>query len=156
MLHRLNYGVGMDMSRASGLDCQEAKDQEVVKTGRVYVAPGDYHMVVERSGTQSVIKLLQTPPENFCRPSAEPMLRSLVKIYGGRLLLVVLTGMGADGLSGAKDVVAAGGTVVAQDEETSVVWGMPGAVANAGICSEVLPLQEIGPYIKGRIMRSAA
>ena len=75
------------------------------------------------------------------------MLRSLVKIYGRRLLTVILTGMGQDGLKGAQEVVNAGGTVIAQDEETSVVWGMPGAVANAGICNQILPIKEIGPQL---------
>ncbi len=148
--------LAQHLTRASGLDCQEGKEGEVVLAGRVYVAPGDYHMAVELEAARPTIRLLQTPPENYCRPSADPMLRSLIKVYGGRLLLVVLTGMGADGLGGARDLVAAGGTVVAQDEESSVVWGMPGAVANAGLCSEVFPLQEIGPFIKGHIMRSAA
>ena len=84
------------------------------------------------------------------------MLRSLAKAYGSRLLTVILTGMGSDGLKGSQDVVAAGGTVIAQDEATSVVWGMPGAVAGNGVCSSVLPLEEIAPQISKMFMRSAA
>jgi two-component system chemotaxis response regulator CheB len=84
------------------------------------------------------------------------MLRALAEIYGPRLLAIILTGMGSDGCKGAEAVVAAGGTVIAQDEETSVVWGMPGAVATAGLCSAILPLSEIAPYVRKLVVRSAA
>ena len=105
-------------------------------------------MTVEKKGAGLVLATNQGPPENFCRPSAEPMLRSLVDAYGaGSLLCVVLTGMGADGRAGAKLIADGGGTVVAQDKETSVVWGMPGAVAAAGVCHAILPLPEIAPFI---------
>jgi two-component system, chemotaxis family, protein-glutamate methylesterase/glutaminase len=102
------------------------------------------------------IKLSKAPPENFCRPSVDPMLRSLAQTYGRRLLTVILTGMGHDGLRGGEAVRDAGGTLVAQDEATSVVWGMPGAVATAGLCSAVLPLAELGSYIAKSVRRSAA
>lgn len=136
------------LGKISGLPCAEALDGEPVTRGRVYIAPGDFHMVVERNGTSTVVRLRQSPPENFCRPSADPMLKSLATIYGRRLLTVVLTGMGSDGLQGARQVIEAGGAVAAQDEATSVVWGMPGAVTNAGLCCKVLPLGEIGAWIK--------
>jgi two-component system chemotaxis response regulator CheB len=84
------------------------------------------------------------------------MLRSIAKVYAARTLFVMLTGMGQDGLKGARDLVAAGSTVIAQDEATSVVWGMPGAVASAGLCTAVLPLSEIGPYVKKALLRTAA
>jgi two-component system chemotaxis response regulator CheB len=135
------------VARASGYAAAEGVDGEPVQAGRVYVAPGDFHMTVEAAAGGKVVRLLKTPPENFCRPSVDPMLRSLVAIYGGRVLALILTGMGHDGLEGGRKVVEAGGTLVAQDEATSIVWGMPGAVATAGLCSAVLPLDEIGPFI---------
>jgi len=92
--------------------------------------------------------LNQDPPENFCRPAVDPMLRSLSAAYGNQVLALILTGMGHDGLQGGRNVVDAGGTVLAQDEATSVVWGMPGAVATGGICTAVLPIDEIGPTLE--------
>lgn len=144
------------LSRASGWDCREGKDGEVVTPNRIYLAPGNYHMVVEVEGGRKIIRLNQNPPENFCRPSVDPMLRSLAKAYGSRLLVMMLTGMGKDGQAGAEVAVQAGGTVAAQDEETSVVWGMPGAVATAGLCSAVLPLDRLSAYLYERALRNAA
>jgi two-component system chemotaxis response regulator CheB len=135
------------IARASDYPAAEGVDGEPVQGGRIYVAPGDFHMTVEAEGPGKVVRLLKTPPENFCRPSVDPMLRSLAALYGGRVLTLILTGMGHDGLAGGRAVVDAGGTVIAQDEASSVVWGMPGAVAMAGLCSAVLPLDEIGPFI---------
>ena len=135
------------ISRISGWDAREATDGEVITGGRVYIAPGDFHMVVETKGTDKVLRLNKNPPENFCRPAVDPMLRSIAAAYGKRVLSCILTGMGADGMKGGQAVVASGGTVIAQDESTSVVWGMPGAAATAGICSAVLPLPEIAPWI---------
>jgi two-component system chemotaxis response regulator CheB len=124
---------------------------------KVYVAPGGKHLVVERQGAgPPILRLDDGPPENFCKPSVDPMLRSLVRVYGGRLLTVILTGMGSDGLRGAEAAVAAGGAVFAQDEATSVVWGMPRAVAKAGLCSAVLPLTELAPAVRKLLVRSAA
>ena len=144
------------IERATGVPCAEGKDGEVISAGRIYLAPGNYHMVVERDGAGSVIRLNQDPPENFCRPAVDPMLRSMARIYGAGLLTIILTGMGSDGQKGATEVVQAGGTVIAQDEATSVVWGMPGAVATSGLCSAVLPVKEIGPSVRKLVMRSAA
>jgi len=135
------------ISRVSGWHAAEGVDGEPVVSGRVYIAPGDYHMVVETKGTEKVIRLNKNPPENFCRPSVDPMLRSMAQAWGRRVLVVILTGMGSDGLRGGQAVVEAGGTVIAQDEATSVVWGMPGAVATAGICSAVLPLSDIPQHV---------
>lgn len=144
------------ITRSANRPCSEAKDGDVIQSGQIYVAPGDYHMVVEAQGVQRVLRLLKTPPENFCRPSVDPMLRSMVQVYGRRILCTILTGMGHDGMRGAEQVVAAGGTVIAQDEASSVVWGMPGAVANAGLCSAVLPLTELPGQILKLASRSAA
>ncbi|WP_442490256.1 protein-glutamate methylesterase/protein-glutamine glutaminase [Kiloniella sp. GXU_MW_B19] len=144
------------ISRVSPMPCKEGVDGEIVKGGHIYLAPGGYHMVFEKQGTNLVLRLNQDAPENFCRPSVDPMVRSLSAIYGSRLLVVILTGMGSDGLRSSEIVTAAGGSVVAQDEKSSVVWGMPGAVATAGLCSAVLPLKELAPQIQRLVTRSAA
>lgn len=143
------------LRRVSEMPCAEAVDGEPVVGGRVYVAPGDWHMTVEGDGASKTIRLTQSPPENFCRPAVDPMFRSLAKAYGTAVLAVVLTGMGQDGLRGGQVLTAAGGTIIAQDEPTSVVWGMPGAVATGGLCSAVLPLVEIGPALERLLSRGA-
>ncbi len=135
------------ITKSSGWVCSEAKSGDVVAPGRIYLAPGGYHMTVKNEGSEKVIALNQEPPENFCRPAVDPMMRSLVKAYG-RVLAVILTGMGHDGREGCRTIVEAGGDVIAQDEMTSVVWGMPGAVAQAGLCCEVLPVTEIGASVQ--------
>ncbi len=113
-------------------------------------------MTAEKGESGTVLRLNQAERENYCRPAVDPMLRSLVPLYGPRLLVIILTGMGSDGCKGAQAVVAAGGSVVSQDNETSIVWGMPGAVAAAGVCSAVLPLSDIAPYVRKLAVRSAA
>ncbi len=118
--------------------------------GRVYVAPGDYHMTVERHGARFVLGMNQEPPENSCRPAVDVLFRSVVQTFGGRTLGVILTGMGQDGLRGCELVREAGGQVIAQDEASSVVWGMPGFVARAGLADRVLPLDMIAPEITRR------
>lgn len=132
----------------TGWECGEGVDGEVVQGGRIYLAPGDNHMVVVKEGNVRKIRLNQDAPENFCRPAVDPMLRSLVKAYGSKLTVAILTGMGHDGREGGRHVVEAGGQIIAQDEASSVVWGMPGAVAEAGLCTALLPLTEIGPKLK--------
>ncbi len=135
------------ITRMSGWQCAEGKDGEFVVPGRIYLAPGDFHMTVESRGSQRIVRLNQNAPENFCRPSVDVMLRSIDRVYGARTLVAILTGMGQDGLAGSRIVVEAGGTLVGQDEASSVVWGMPGAVAQAGLCSAVLPLNDIAPHL---------
>ena len=142
------------ITRQCGVICQEGKDGEVIKPGHYYVAPGDFHMTVHRAGAVSTLKLQKDPPENFCRPAVDPMLRSIVNAFGKAVLTIILTGMGSDGCKGCQSVVDAGGAVLAQDEPTSVVWGMPGAVANAGLCSAILPLDAIGATVKQIAMRA--
>ena len=142
--------------KMTGRPCAEAVDGEPLTGGKIYIAPGNFHMTVGSAEGRNIIRLNQNPPENFCRPAVDPMLRSLAQIFGRNVLTIILTGMGQDGLRGAEEVVKAGGVVVAQDAATSVVWGMPGAVATAGICSAVLPLAEIGPYTRKIAMRQAA
>jgi two-component system chemotaxis response regulator CheB len=123
------------LTRETGWLVKEAQDGDVLLGGQVLVAAGDRHLVL--NGKQ--VRLDDGARENFCRPAADPMLRSLIAAYGSRVLSVVLTGMGQDGLLGCQAVIAAGGTVLAQDEASSVVWGMPGAVASHGLCSLLAP-----------------
>ncbi len=139
--------LAQHLSRASGRQAAEGVDGEAIVPGRIYLAPGDFHMKIEARGATRVIRLVKDPPENFCRPAVDPMLRSLSAAYGSGVLCAILTGMGADGTKGGEAVIAAGGTVIAQDEATSVVWGMPGAAAAAGICSAILPVSHIAPHI---------
>ena len=134
----------------TGVPCMEAEDGMALEPGKAYVARGGLHMLLKEDKT---LKLSDGPMENFCRPAVDPMLRSLIPIYKEKILTVILTGMGHDGMHGAEDVVKAGGRIIAQDEASSVVWGMPGAVALAGLCSSVLPLNDIGPAIRKAVLR---
>ncbi|QWG24429.1 chemotaxis response regulator protein-glutamate methylesterase [Bradyrhizobium sediminis] len=135
------------LARSSHRPAHEAVDGEIVKAGRIYLAPGGRHMRVVRRGTDVAIALDDGPPVNFCKPAVDPLFSSAIDVWQGGILAVVLTGMGSDGMRGGKEIVAAGGSVIAQDEATSVVWGMPGAAANAGICSAILPLGQIAPKL---------
>lgn len=137
------------ITRQCDLPTFEAEDGMIIQPGKAYVAKGGFHMLITKHENGSpMIKLDNGPAVNYCKPAVDPMLDSLIAIYGAKILSVILTGMGHDGLDGCKKLVALGGQVIAQDEATSVVWGMPGAVAQAGICSEILPLSEIGTTIK--------
>ena len=135
------------LGRASRRPAHEAIDGEIVKPGRIYLAPGGRHMRVVRHGAETAIALDDGPPVNFCKPAVDPLFNSAIDVWQGGIMSVILTGMGSDGMRGGKDIVAAGGSVIAQDEATSVVWGMPGAAANAGICAAVLPLNQIAPKL---------
>jgi two-component system, chemotaxis family, protein-glutamate methylesterase/glutaminase len=135
------------LARSSHRPAREAVDGEIVKAGNIYLAPGGRHMRVVRHGADTVIALDDGPAVNFCKPAVDPMFASAIDVWQGAILAVVLTGMGSDGMRGGKEIVAAGGSVIAQDEASSVVWGMPGAAANAGICAAVLPLNQIGPKL---------
>lgn len=137
----------------TGLASVEAEDGMPLVAGRIHVAPGGFHMLVERKGAMAVIKIDNGPMENFCKPAVDPMLRSAIKVFGNKIMTVILTGMGSDGMLGSREIVKAGGRVVAQDEASSVVWGMPGAVALDGSCSAVLPLDEIGPWLRKSSLR---
>jgi two-component system, chemotaxis family, protein-glutamate methylesterase/glutaminase len=135
------------LARSSRRPAREAVDGEIVKAGQIYVAPGGRHMRVVRGGVDVAIALDDGPPVNFCKPAVDPLFASAAEVWRGAILAVVLTGMGSDGTRGGKDIVAAGGSVIAQDEASSVVWGMPGSAANAGICAAVLPLDQIAPKL---------
>jgi two-component system chemotaxis response regulator CheB len=141
------------IKQQTGLASVEAEDGMPLVAGRVHVAPGGFHMLVSRKGAMPILNIDDGPMENFCRPAVDPMLRSAVKVFGNKIMTVILTGMGQDGMLGSRDVIAAGGRVVAQDEATSVVWGMPGAVALDGSCSAVLPLEEIGSWLRKSSLR---
>lgn len=143
--------LAQHITTATSFKAAEGVDGETLKPGHIYVAPGDYHMVCESKNGKVVVKLNQDPKENYCRPSVDPLFRSLTSIFKSKVLGVILTGMGHDGLKGSRDLVREGATILAQDEESSVVWGMPGAVASAGLCSEVLPLEKIGDAVARRL-----
>jgi two-component system chemotaxis response regulator CheB len=135
------------LARSSHRPAHEAVDGEIVKAGQIYLAQGGRHMRVARHGSDVVIALDDGPAVNFCKPAVDPLFTSAIDVWQGSILAVVLTGMGSDGMRGGKEIVAAGGSVIAQDEASSVVWGMPGAAANAGICAAVLPLNQIAPKL---------
>jgi two-component system, chemotaxis family, protein-glutamate methylesterase/glutaminase len=137
------------LGKVAGAPAHEPVDGEPVRAGTIYVAPGGRHMRVVPGEGGAVIAIGDDAPVNFCKPAVDPLFQSAISVWGGSILAVVLTGMGADGSRGGVDIANAGGTVIAQDEETSVVWGMPGATANAGACAAVMPLDEIA----GRVVR---
>jgi two-component system chemotaxis response regulator CheB len=136
------------LSRIGGRGAHEAEDGEPVLAGGIYVAPGGRHMRVVRASDGGIkIALGDDPAINFCKPAVDALFTSAAAVWGAASLGLVLTGMGADGTHGAADIVAAGGSVIAQDEASSVVWGMPRSVAQAGLCSAVLPLDKIAPKV---------
>jgi two-component system, chemotaxis family, protein-glutamate methylesterase/glutaminase len=140
------------LQRVSGRGAHEAEHDEPVLAGGIYLAPGGRHMRVVRDGSVIKIALGDDAQINFCRPSVDPLFSTAASLWGSGLLALMLTGMGSDGTRGATDIVAAGGSVIAQDEATSVVWGMPRSVAQAGLCSAVLPLDQIA----GKVLRLIA
>ncbi len=133
------------------LTVAEAADGAPLAARTVSIAPGDYHMRVRNDSAGTVLRLDQSPPENSCRPSVDVLFRSVAETFGGAAICAVLTGMGQDGLRGAEVLKANGAYVIAQDEATSVVWGMPGAVAGAGLANCVLPLDAVVPEILRRV-----
>lgn len=132
------------LGRLSKHPAREAVHGEEIVPGTIYIAPGGRHMTVAQRDHAPVIEITNTAPVNFCKPAVDPLFSSAAQVWGPRALALVLTGMGHDGLAGAHDIVNAGGHVLAQDEASSVVWGMPGQVALAGLCSAVLPVGDIG------------
>jgi two-component system chemotaxis response regulator CheB len=134
----------------SRLDVQEGVAGGLMERGRVWIAPGNFHMTVRRERDGVRLALNQDPPENSCRPAVDTLFRSIAKAYGSRVLGIVLTGMGQDGLRGCGDLADQGAQIVVQDQASSVVWGMPGFVAQAGLAERVLPLDEIADHIVRR------
>jgi two-component system chemotaxis response regulator CheB len=141
------------LTAQSALQVHEGASGAALRPGHAWVAPGDHHMIVVRDATQARVLIHQDPPENSCRPAVDVLLRSLVPTYGAATLTVIMTGMGQDGLRGCQSLREAGGQILAQDEATSVVWGMPGAVARAGLADRVLPLGLIADEIFRRVSR---
>lgn len=135
------------LGRATSRSSKEGENGEIVEPGTIYVAPGKFHMLLQEKDGKVVIYLDDGPQVNFCRPAVDPMFQSISRIFGNAALAVVLTGMGQDGAVGAKAIADHGGSIIAQDEASSVVWGMPGATAAAGVCSSVLPLKDMAPKI---------
>lgn len=147
--------LAQHINKQTGIEAAEGQDGMAVEPGKVYVAPGGKHMTVVKDGAiKNIIRLDDGPAENFCKPSVDPMFRSVLSVYGNKTLGVILTGMGQDGLPSSKQLVAAGARLIAQDEATSVVWGMPGAVAVNNLCSAVLPLNDIGPWVRRAMMKA--
>ena len=133
------------LTAKSGMTVQECTAGAILRPGEAWVAPGDYHMVVTQNGKQVELDLNQDAPENSCRPAADVLFRSVARVFGSRTLAVVLTGMGEDGLRGCDVLKECGARIFAQDEASSVVWGMPGAVVQAGLVDQVLPLNQMAP-----------
>jgi two-component system chemotaxis response regulator CheB len=140
--------LAQHITQQTGVEALEGANGMPVLPGKVYVAPGGKHMTFARKDLGVEIVINDGPPENFCKPSVDPMLRSAIDMWGGKILTMMLTGMGSDGTPGCRKLVEVGGRVVAQDQETSVVWGMPGSVAINGLCTAVLPLADIGPWVR--------
>lgn len=135
------------LSAKPGVRAVEATDAAPLEPGTLFIAPGDHHLEVQREQGVARLRVHRDAPENFCRPSVDVLFRSVAAAYGRTAFAVVLTGMGRDGLRGAEAIRAAGGTVVVQDEQSSVVWGMPGAVARAGLAHAVVPLDQIASVL---------
>ncbi|MCB1490807.1 MAG: chemotaxis response regulator protein-glutamate methylesterase [Rhodobiaceae bacterium] len=144
--------LAQHISRATGLTAKEGEDGELLKPGTVYVAPGGRHMTVAGTSAAPTISLNDGPQVNFCKPAVDPLFQSVSKVFGAAVLAIVLTGMGHDGGKGSVGIADAGGNVIAQDEASSVVWGMPAAVAQMGAACAVLPLTAIGQKVS-RLIR---
>jgi two-component system chemotaxis response regulator CheB len=147
------------LQTSSALRIHEAVHGMSLEGGHVYIAPGDFHMRLKKQGSQISISLDQGPQENSCRPAVDVMFRSVNEVFGSNVIAAVLTGMGYDGLLGVEIMKSAGSYIIAQDQATSVVWGMPGAIVNAGLATAVLPLKEVVPEIlriAGTAIRSSA
>jgi two-component system chemotaxis response regulator CheB len=138
----------------SPLEVREAVHGEALRPGLVLFAPGDRHLSVVRERGVARVRLSDEPPENSCRPAADVLFRSVAEAYRAHALAVVMTGMGQDGLLGCRRIREQGGEVVVQDEASSIVWGMPGQVARAGLADHILPLEELGPRVVRRVMES--
>ncbi|MGH1398481.1 MAG: chemotaxis-specific protein-glutamate methyltransferase CheB [Alphaproteobacteria bacterium] len=136
----------------TGIEAHEGAEGMVVEAGKAYVAPGGFHMLFKNEGGRVTITLDDGPQVNFCKPAVDPMFESAINHYGQKVFGVILTGMGNDGIGGGTRLAKENGRLIAQDEETSVVWGMPGAVANAGVCNQILPIDDIGPTIRKVVM----
>jgi two-component system chemotaxis response regulator CheB len=148
--------VSAHIERATGRTTGAARNGEEISPGKIYFAPGHYHLKVATLGTKQILLHCDAPPENFCRPAVNVLFRSVAKVYGPGALAIVLTGMGSDGLDGARALVEAGGAVIAQDQASSVVWGMPGAIAQQGLASAILPIDSMAVQVASLLRRRNA
>jgi two-component system chemotaxis response regulator CheB len=135
------------LQASAHIKISEAAHGMVLEPGHAYIAPGDHHMRLAKHGSTVSIALDQGPQENSCRPAVDVLFRAVQETFGAATIAAILTGMGYDGLKGSEGLRAAGAYIIAQDEASSVVWGMPGAIANAGVADVVLPLSEVVPQI---------
>jgi two-component system, chemotaxis family, protein-glutamate methylesterase/glutaminase len=142
------------LNSQSQLAVREAESGRTLQPGQVWIARGDHHLTVVRNGAGVVVNLNQDPPENSCRPAVDVLFRSVAETYGPGALGVVMTGMGTDGARGAACIRDSGGEILVQDEASSVVWGMPGAVVSAGAAGKICPLAEISPEVVRRVTAS--
>jgi two-component system chemotaxis response regulator CheB len=139
------------LNQRSGLTIREGAAGEVLRAGEAWIAPGDFHMTVEKKGAAVVLALNQNQPENYCRPAVDPMFRSVAKLFGASALAVVLTGMGCDGTNGAQHIKERGGQVLVQDQASSIVWGMPGQIVSSGLADAIYPLSSMAGEISRRV-----
>ncbi|MFK7843800.1 MAG: chemotaxis response regulator protein-glutamate methylesterase [Rhodothermales bacterium] len=143
------------LDKLSKIQVHEAKGGDLLKPGGAWLAPGGFHMVLEKNNGQVFVGINEDPPEEGCRPAVDVLFRSVADVYGANVLAVILTGMGKDGFAGSQCILKEGGTLFAQDEESSVIWGMPGAVTKAGLPEKVVPLDQMGYEIVSRIEKTA-
>ncbi len=141
------------LSKDSQIPVVEAQEGDILVPGKALIAPGNYHMSLALEGKHYVVQLNQDPPENYCRPAVDVLFRSVAQYFGGNTLAVVMTGMGHDGLNGCNLIKEKNGQIIVQDEATSIVWGMPGAVAAAELADEIVSLNNIGSAINQRVNR---
>ncbi|MDF3024285.1 MAG: Chemotaxis response regulator protein-glutamate methylesterase CheB [Alphaproteobacteria bacterium] len=144
--------LARQIGQETGVECTEAAEGLLLEPGRIYLAAGGSHMALKKSGQRVTIALDDGAPENFCKPAVDVMLRSAVEVYGGDIMTIILTGMGKDGLIGCEAVAKAGGRIIVQDQETSIVWGMPGSVANAGLASAILPVSGLARAVRNTLL----
>lgn len=143
--------VAGQIGALTGLPTAAAVNGERLVPGHIYFAPGGVHLKAVRVGAFQALAYSDGPPENFCKPAVDVLFRSVADVFGPGALAVVLTGMGSDGLEGARRIVDAGGSVIAQDEASSAVWGMPGAVSRAGLASTISPVAQLADTIALRL-----
>jgi two-component system chemotaxis response regulator CheB len=148
--------VSAHIERATGRATRAARNGEQIRPGEIYFAPGNRHLKVARLDATPILLHCESPAENFCRPAVNVLFRSVAHVYGPSALGIVLTGMGTDGLDGARALVEAGGTVIAQDRASSVVWGMPGAIAQEGLASALLPIDAMAVHVAALLRKRTA
>jgi two-component system chemotaxis response regulator CheB len=148
--------VSAHIERATGRATRAARNGEQIRPGEIYFAPGNRHLKVARLDATPILLHCESPAENFCRPAVNVLFRSVAHVYGPSALGIVLTGMGTDGLDGARALVEAGGAVIAQDRASSVVWGMPGAIAQEGLAAAVLPIDTMAVHVAALLRKRTA